>query len=216
MELKVPYVRQPPGSFTCGPASAAMVLKYFGHTISYKRVAEELFVAGKGISPSRLGSYFLTKGLTVTVQAWPSGIAEGLRSSECIEGEAGVALLKCAAQTGTTNNARKLPKEITPLIRRGASLVLKPITLGDLRIALEGGALIIPLVDLKCLWGIPRKTGHYNVIRGITDRDSKAAQPYVFISDPELGPRLIIPVQRVLEACNSLVGLMLFVKPRVI
>ena len=211
MELKVPYVKQPPGSFTCGPASATMVLKYFGHKVSYKQVSKDLFVAGSGITLSRLGSYFLTKGLDVTVQACPLGTAEKLCSSRRFTGEAGVTLLMQAAQAGATHKARRFPKEIAPLIRRGGGIVLKPIVLADLRSRIENNSLILPLVDLKCWAGLPRRAGHYNVVRGITERDSQVTRPHVYVSDPDLGSELFVTVEFLLKACNNMVGAMLYI-----
>ncbi|MEY4723174.1 MAG: Peptidase like family [Candidatus Parcubacteria bacterium] len=212
MERDVPYVKQPLGSSTCGPACATMVLKYFGHRTSYKRVAQELFVGGKGIVPSRLGSYFLTKDLDVTVQCWPTGTKPALETPERLGGDAALKLLDRAAKTGGTNKARKFPKEISPLIRRGGTLILKPIDQEDLCTALYAESLIVSLVDLK-IWGAPRKTGHFNLIYGINENlFSKATEPHVYVHDPDIGKELRVPIPRMLEACNAMVGAMLYIK----
>lgn len=59
MELEMPYIRQPIGSVLCGPASATMVLKFYGKKISLNRVVQELHIkSSQGLNNAHLASYF--------------------------------------------------------------------------------------------------------------------------------------------------------------
>lgn len=216
MELNVPYIKQPPGTVWCGAATATMVLKFSGKKISLKRVVKELHIkSSQGVNNAHLASYFLNHGLDVTVQAWPSGMTNNFRSDESFSGDTAIKTLR-NIQGKVKSKAKILSRELVSLAKRGGSVIFHPITLDDLRSRLETGSIIILCIDSKHFMDISRKTGHYVLICGITDRDSGMSQPYAYAHDPILGPRRFITVQRILDACNSWFGSAIYITPKTV
>lgn len=214
MELNVPYVRQPTESVLCGAASAAMVLKFYGKRLSLQRVARELHIkSSRGVSNAHLACYFLSHGMDATVQAWPSGMADGLRSKNLLNGGIAVNILKLGIQDGT-GKARVLCRELIALAKRGGGIILQPVTSDDLRGKLASGSLIIVSIDMKYFTNVSRKTGHYVVVYGITDCDSQVTQPYVYVHDSIRGPNKFISVRDILGVCNSWFSAVIYVKPK--
>ncbi|HEY4486231.1 MAG TPA: C39 family peptidase [Candidatus Paceibacterota bacterium] len=217
MELSVPYVRQPEESVWCGPASAAMVLKFYGRRVSLQRVVRELNIkSSRGVTNAHLASYLLGQGMEVTVQGWPEGMANNLCSKEVLKGKTAIDMLRMGAQNGTTKKARVFCKELVALAKRGGDIFLGPVTVDDFRKNLESGGLIIASVDLKSWAGVSRKMGHYVVIYGVTDRDSKASQPCVHLHDPLIVPGMFITVKEILRVCNSWFGSVIYVSQKAV
>lgn len=216
MELNVPYVKQPCGSVWCGAATATMALKFYGKKISLKRVAKELHIkSSKGVNNAHLASYFLNHDMDVTVQAWPSGMTDKLRSKEGLIGDAAIKILR-SAQKNVKSKARILCKELVSLAKRGGNIVFHPVTIEDLRSRLESGSIIIMCIDAKHFMDISRKTGHYVVISGIADLDSQVSQPYVYVHDSIRGPSKFISVKSILDACNDWFGSVIYVMPKAV
>jgi len=216
MELNIPYVKQPTGSAWCGPATATMVLKFYGKKTSLKRVVRELHIkSSQGLNNAHLASYFLNYGMDVTIQAWPSGMTDKLLSRESLSGDTAINTLR-NAQKKVKSKARILCRELVALTKRGGNIIFHPITLEDLRSRLEDGSAIIMCIDAKHFMDISRKTGHYVVISGIADDGLQLSQPYVYVHDSIRGPSKFIPAKSILDACNDWFGSVIYVKPKAV
>ena len=212
MKLGIPYVEQPFESDLCGPACAAMVLQYHGSAMSLAATTDDLYLGGaRGVTFTKMASYFLAHDLNVTVQAWPDGMTEELRSDTVLMGGDALEALRQGESKGSTSKARMFSGELRAFINRGGGVLLRPVTLDDYRHSLEGGSPVIVGLDRKPLEGLSRRTLHYVVINGATSSDSQVTQPYVDVHDPLWGPDGFTPADDVLDACTSWLGLVIYV-----
>lgn len=214
MELNVSFVKQPTDSVWCGPATATMVLKFYGKNTSLKRVVEELNLRSlQGVSNAHLASFFLNYNLDATIQAWPTGMTENLRSRKPINSDAAIKVLGDNREK-VTGKARITCRELTTLVKKGGSVIFSPITLDDLRNSIRDGSPVIICVDMKHFMDISRKTGHYVLVYGVTDPESQVSQPYAYVHDPIRGKERFMPVSELLDACNAWFGSAIYVTPK--
>lgn len=216
MELNVPFVKQPPDSVWCGPATATMMLKFYGKNTSLKRVVEELNLRSRqGINNAHLASFFLNHNLKATVQAWPNGMTENLLSQESISGDVAIKVLKNDRKK-VKSKARIMFRELTALVKKGGNVIFSPITLDDLSNSIKNGSPVIVCVDMKHFRDISRKTGHYVLVYGIADPELELSQPYAYVHDSILGKERFIPVSKLLDACNAWFGSAIYVTPKAV
>ena len=216
MELNIPYVKQPIGSVWCGPASATMVLKYYGRKTSLLKVVRELNIKSyQGVNNAHLASYFLNHGLDVTVQAWSSGMPDNLRSDRPLNGDIAIKTLQ-RSKDKVQSKARIMCRELMALVKKGGNIVFNPITLNDLSNSIRNGSPVIMCVDMKHFWDISQKTGHYVLVYGIADPELELSQPYAYVHDSILGKERFIPIRKLLDACNAWFGSAIYITPKAV
>lgn len=213
MESNVPYVKQPANSAWCGASCAAMLLKFHKKRISQERIARELPIRRRGVTIPRLAYYFLRQEMSTTLQAWPPGMSAMVRSKGPIGGEKAIAKLTRGIRESTSHRARVLCKELIPFVKRGGQVLLRPITIDDLRGRLEDGSPLIINIDASHFTGDRRQFGHYVVAYGITSLDSQVSEPYLNVHDPSLGAERFRTVRKMLAACNEWYGAAIYITP---
>ena len=216
MELNVPFIKQPQDSVWCGPATATMMLKFYGKNTSLKRVVEELNLrSSQGVNNAHLASFFLSHNLNATVQAWPNGMTENLYSRKPINGNTAIKILK-DNKGKVRGKARIMCRELMALVKKGGNVIFSPITLDDLRNSIRNSSPVIVCIDMEHFRDISRKTGHYVLVYGITDPESQVSQPYAYVHDSIRGKEKFIAVSKLLDACNAWFGSAIFVSPRAV
>lgn len=213
MKSSVSHVKQPANSNWCGAACAVMILKFHDKRISQQRIARELPIQKQGVTIPRLAYYFLRQGMNATIQACPPGMSAKARSKVPLGGEKAITVLTRGVKEATSRRARVLCRELIPFVKRGGQVLLRPITIDDLRERLEDNSPLIVSINASYFDGNPRKWGHYVTAYDITSLDSPVSEPYVYVQDPGAKPEWFVSVRRILAACNEWYGSVIYITP---
>lgn len=219
MHLDIPYVRQPKNSAWCGAASAAMILKWYGVSMTQKQIAKELPITKKGVSMGRLGQFFLRKGFDATVQFWLQGLEPQIRGLQGnIENPFLIKALERGIRQKRHSRTRDICKEMRTFVKCGGNIFLEPILTRDIEKEIRRKHPIILQIDSNFPDYVGRtQNGHYVVINGTSNpwrSNSQLTWPCLTVHDPGENADVFYCFDELLYSCHMWYGCALFVKPK--
>lgn len=218
MRLAVPYIRQPRDMGWCGAAAAAMVLRYYGVSITQRQVAREARITTRGITSGRLGCYFIRKGFDATVQFWLPGLEPRL-CGLCGGAESQLVMkaLEQGARQRTHGYVGIMCRDMLTFVRSGGTVFFAPVLFRTLINELSRKRPVILEVDANWVDAAGRRpAGHLVVVTGFASlpRRDKTLWPTISAHDPATRAFRNYDFDELLYACHIWYGSALFVRSR--
>lgn len=202
------------GSFYCLPVCVKMVLAFYGHQMSIKRIASDMEVTSKGIDAFSVGTFLLNMKFRVTIQKWLYNFPNRFMDlTSGVEKE----LLQWCRRSNTlvdtydrSDISEKLSrKRIQHFIESGGRLVPKPVSSEKIREAIENHHPPLLCFDVSTIYKLrPKNVRHCVIPVQMTNNEITIVDPYKVWNGGTY------PIELVLHACHMYCGESIFIEPR--
>lgn len=210
--LKVPLIFQPRRKPYCGHTCSKMILKFHGVNKRLLDIVQAMPTKKNGIDAVSLGTYFLEQNFDVVVKLWLKEFPS--RFINLPEDEVAPSLLRWAKRKVKRKNSgpneNEYRRSIPRFIRAGGKIIPGPVSLADLKNALNKKLPPILNLDVSVMYGLKHKNaGHYVIPVSIKNRQ-------ITINDPNSrhGGIKTYAEEQILHACYSWSSGALFIKPK--
>ncbi|MFH1431975.1 MAG: C39 family peptidase [archaeon] len=176
MMLDVALIRKPKDSVYCGIACLNMVLEYYGITISFDKLKDEIEADSVGTYAPQLGSYLIKKGFDVEIvflhPALFTNMDRGKKPDEIM------AHLNSMSDCLNSERNKKALFYFIDFLKMGGSIKVKIPDKEDILVEIKEKRPLMALMTSNFLVGPnPNFDFNFNVITGIDER-------YVYVNDP--------------------------------